>query len=109
MKLSPISKRGLTLALLAPAALGMPTTAFAQPSNPSAMNEQQGATTGLGSSHRFHTAAAAADHCPGDTIVWLAGSKLVYFLPGASRYGKGSGAYACRMEADSAGFRNGGG
>jgi hypothetical protein len=109
MKLSPILQLGLTMALLVLAVLGMQTMASAQPSNPSATSEQQGATTGLGSSHRFRSTADAATHCPGDTIVWLSGSKLVYLLPGAATYGKGSGEYACKMEADGAGFHNGGG
>lgn len=108
MKLSPISLLALTLALLVPAWLVMQTTAPAQPLSPSATNERQGATTGLGASHRFRTAAAAADHCPGDTIVWLSGAKLIYLLPGVARYGKGTGEYACQLEADSAGFHNGG-
>jgi hypothetical protein len=109
MKLSPISQLGLTLALLVLAIFGMQSTASAQPSNPSATSEQQGATTGLGSSHRFRSPADAANHCPGDAIVWLSGSKLVYVLPGAATYGKGSGDYACKMEADGAGFHDGGG
>jgi len=73
--------------------------------SPSALNEQEGATTGLGSSHRFATAAAASAHCPGDTVVWSAGKKLTYVMPDAPKYGKGSGFYACKMEADSAGFQ----
>jgi hypothetical protein len=109
MKLSSIAKPGLTLGLLVAATLGMQTTAPAQSMSPSARSEQQGATTGLGSSHRFRTAAEAANHCPGDTIVWLSGPKLVYYLPGAAKYGRGVGQYACQMEADSAGFQSAGG
>jgi hypothetical protein len=109
MKLLSISPLGPTLALLVPVVLSMQTTASAQPTNPSATNERQGATSGLGSSHRFRTADDAANHCPGDTVVWLTGSKLIYLLPGAAKYGEGSGAYACRLEADDAGFHNGGG
>ncbi len=108
MTLSQIAKSGLTLALLVPAVFGPHPASQAQPSNPSGMNEQQGATTGLGASHRFRTAAAAADHCPGDTVVWLSGRKLVYDLPAAAGYGKGTGQYACRMEAEDAGFHNAG-
>jgi hypothetical protein len=100
------------LAVLVAAMPFIPIMASAQTSaqsmSPSAQSERQGATTGLGSSHRFRSAAAAADHCPGDTIVWLTGPKLIYLLPGAAKYGKGSGAYACQMEADGAGFHNGG-
>jgi hypothetical protein len=108
MKLSLIEALWITLALAIPSALGAQTTAPAQHLTPSAMSEQQGATSGLGESHRFRTSAAAADHCPGDTIVWLSGSKLIYLLPDAAKYGKGSGAYACRMEAEGAGFHSAG-
>jgi hypothetical protein len=90
----------LTCAVLAAATAG---AALAQTS-PSAVNEQEGATTGLGSSHRFATVAAASAHCPNDTVVWSAGKKLTYVMPGAARYGHGSGFYACKMEADTAGF-----
>lgn len=108
MKFPSISQWGLTVAVLAVALPFTQIMASAQSLSPSAENERQGATTGLGQSHRFGSAAAAADHCPGDTIVWLSGSKLIYLLPGAATYGKGNGAYACQMEADSAGFHNGG-
>jgi hypothetical protein len=82
-------------------------SAFAQ-SNPSQMSEVQGATTGLGSSHRFATQGAAMDHCPGDTIVWASRNKLTYVMPGAAGYGSaGSGFYACKAEADDAGFQPG--
>ncbi len=73
-------------------------------SSPSVMSEDEGATSGLGSSHRFPTAAAANAHCPNDTIVWSAGKKLTYVMPGTAAYGHGRGFYACKMEADSAGF-----
>jgi hypothetical protein len=74
-------------------------------SSPSSMSEVQGATTGLGSSHRFATAQAATQHCPGDTIVWASRAKLSYALPGSPTYGTSkNGFYACKMEADSAGF-----
>jgi hypothetical protein len=74
-------------------------------SSQGAASEDAGATTGLGSSHRFPTAAAASAHCPGDTIVWSSGKKLTYVMPGAAAYGHGGGFYACKMEADSAGFQ----
>jgi hypothetical protein len=75
------------------------------PSGASAMSETAGATTGLGSSHRFASPAAASAHCPGDTVVWAPSHGLHYFTPDAPGYGKqGSGFYACKMEADSAGF-----
>jgi hypothetical protein len=91
MKRSSLAKPGLTLGLLVASILGMPTTAPAQPVSPSARSEHEGATTGLGASHRFRTTAAAAHHCPGDTIVWLTGPKLIYYLPGAAQYGRGVG------------------
>ncbi len=72
---------------------------------PSQANEVAGATTGLGSSHRFATADAAAHHCPGDVVVWAPAHGLHYFMPGASGYGHGGGGfYACKMEADDSGF-----
>jgi hypothetical protein len=77
-------------------------------SNPSQMSEVQGATTGLGSSHRFATQDAAATHCPGDTIVWASRGELTYVMPGAPGYGSASGFYACKAEADDAGFQPGG-
>jgi len=93
---------GLAAALFAGA-----IAAAAPPSqtlSPSAQNQREGATTGLGTSHRFATTAAAADHCPGDVIVWLSGPNLTYRLPGAPGYGSGVGQYACKAEADDAGF-----
>jgi hypothetical protein len=80
-------------------------TARAETASPSVLNEDAGATTGLGDSHRFHTADAAEQHCPGDVIIWSGGEQLTYVLPGAPGYGQGGhGFYACQMEADSAGF-----
>ncbi|HQT38335.1 MAG TPA: hypothetical protein PK231_02840 [Acidocella sp.] len=72
---------------------------------PSKQNELLGATTGLGSSHRFPTIADARNQCDEDTIVWGSGITLTYMLPGAPGYGKTQpGFYACKSEADSAGF-----
>ncbi len=85
----------------APIALAQPAP---PPGSPSAINEAQGATTGLGSSHRFPTAAAATAHCFNDTIVWSSGPDLIYHLPNSATYGKGAGFYACKAEADDAGF-----
>jgi hypothetical protein len=36
--------------------------------------------------------------------VWSSGPNLIYQLPGSGDYGKGSGFYACKDEADAAGF-----
>lgn len=93
--------------LVLTASAGLAGVACGEPlaSTPSAINETQGATTGLGSSHRFATEAAAAAHCPGDTVVWSAGPNLIYDLPSSPNYGKGSGFYACKAEADDAGFQ----
>ncbi len=99
--LTPL-KLGLAAALLAATAATASSTT--ENVSPSAQNEQMGATTGLGESHRFPTAAAATDHCPGDTIVWLHGPNLTYYLPDTAKYGKGAGSYACKAEADDAGF-----
>ncbi len=80
------------LALAAPAA-------FAQ--SASAQSASMGATTGLGISHRFPTPDAAAAHCPGDTVVWSNGKTLTY----QPANGQPGGFYACKMEADDAGFQ----
>jgi hypothetical protein len=102
-----LSALGLICALgTAPGAMAQELTA---PNSPSAQNELKGATTGLGSSHRFSDAAAAAQHCGNsDPVVWSDGAHLTYDLPGAPGYGKRTGAYgfyACKSEADDAGFQ----
>jgi len=71
----------------------------------SQQSEAAGATTGLGTSHRFKTQQAASAHCSTDTVVWSSGTGQKYALPGAESYGKGDGFYACKMEADDAGFQ----
>jgi hypothetical protein len=72
---------------------------------PSAMSEAAGATTGLGTSHRFKTMAAATSHCPTDAVVWTSRSGKSYHLSSSKYYGKTKhGFYACKMEADTAGF-----
>jgi hypothetical protein len=48
--------------------------------------------------------ADATNHCPGTIIVWSSGPNLIYQLPSSNNYGKGSGFYACKDEADAAGF-----
>lgn len=94
------------------AACGLAFAAAAQahvmtaPNSPSARNEWKGATTGLGSSHRFPTMAAARRNCISDTIVWSDGYHLTYYLAGSKYYGNTKyGFYACKAEADSAGFQ----
>jgi hypothetical protein len=82
--------------------LAASASAFAQ--TPSQQSAVMGATTGLGSHHRFASIAMAQDHCPGDTIVWSNGVSKTYKVvqPGAAKAGRGF--YACKMEADGAGF-----
>jgi hypothetical protein len=94
---------GLLLALGgASSAMAQTTTA---PKTPSAMSEAAGATTGLGSSHRFKTPAAATAHCPSDTVVWTSRSGKSYHLSSSRYFGTTRhGFYACKMEADTAGF-----
>lgn len=84
--------------------LGLVPTALAQATTPTAQNEAQGATTGLGTSHRFKTEAAAHGHCADDVIVWSSGPDLTYVPSTSPAFGRGNGFYACKMEADSAGF-----
>jgi hypothetical protein len=81
--------------------LGTASVAMAQ----SSANEDAGATTGLGTHHRFPTVAAAEEHCPGDTIVWSNGRSLTYHVVSGGTGKASHGFYACKMEADSAGFR----
>jgi hypothetical protein len=95
------------MALLGSVGIAAPAGAQSMATTPSAINATQGATTGLGTSHRFHSASAAANHCSNDTIVWSSGPNLVYDLPSSPDYGKGSGFYACKSEADDAGFHAG--
>jgi len=103
------------MALSLAGALSAAPASFAQsltaPNSPSAINEAKGATIGLGTSHRFANRAAALAHCgASDPIVWSDGSSLRYVMPGSSTYGKSAakyGFYACKSEADSAGFQGG--
>jgi hypothetical protein len=84
--------------------LGSATAALAQTS-PSSASLDAGATNGLGAHHRFPTVAAAQAQCPGDTIVWSNGVNLTYRVVNPGSAGTAShGFYACKMEADSAGF-----
>lgn len=76
--------------------------AFAQSASQESL--VNGATTGLGAHHRFSTVAAAQDHCPGDTIVWSDGMHKTYKVVQSGSAKTGHGFYACKMEADTAGF-----
>jgi uncharacterized membrane protein (UPF0136 family) len=82
------------------------TGAFAQSASQNSL--VSGATTGLGAHHRFSTVAAAQDHCPDDTIVWSNGVSKTYKVVQAGSTKSGHGFYACKMEADTAGFSQGG-
>ncbi len=100
---------GLLLSLGAASAMAQTTApatgAMSTPATSSSTSEAQGATTGLGTSHRFATAAAATAHCPSDTIVWSSRSAKSYHLSTSKYYGKTKhGFYACKAEADDAGF-----
>jgi hypothetical protein len=95
---------GILPALTLIGGLGTASIAMAQ-STPSTASEDAGATNGLGTHHRFPTVAAAQSHCPGDTIVWSNGVNLTYHVVNSGSAGTASkGFYACKMEADSAGF-----
>jgi hypothetical protein len=96
---------GVLPALALIGGLGMASAARAQTMAPSSSSEDAGATTGLGTHHRFPSVAAAQAHCPGDTIVWSNGVNLTYHVVNSGASGTAShGFYACKMEADSAGF-----
>jgi hypothetical protein len=55
----------------------------------------------------FHTESAAQAHCPKDEVVWLNIPTGIYHEKGMRWYGRTKhGAYACRKEADAAGYRD---
>jgi hypothetical protein len=94
---------GVLPALTLIGGLGTASVAMAQ-STASTASEDAGATTGLGTHHRFPSVATAKDHCPDDTIVWSNGKDLTYRSVGSGSGTSTHGFYACKMEADSAGF-----
>ncbi len=52
----------------------------------------------------FKTEAAAREHCPDDTVVWLDTDAGTYYLPGQRDYGVAvGGAFVCKREADRSG------
>jgi hypothetical protein len=93
---------GVLPALTLIGGLGTASVAMAQSSSSS--SEDAGATTGLGTHHRFPSVAAAQAHCPDDTIVWSNGVNLTYHTVSGGSGSASHGFYACKMEADSAGF-----
>lgn len=55
----------------------------------------------------FTTEAAAQQHCPSDTVVWLNTRSGIYHEKGMRWYGRTrQGAYVCKAEADAAGDRD---
>ena len=82
--------------------IAISTSAFAQSASQESL--VAGATTGLGAHHRFATIAAAQDHCQGDTIVWSNGMSKTYKIVQSGAGSASHGFFACKMEADSAGF-----
>jgi hypothetical protein len=60
----------------------------------------------LPGSDKFHSPAAAASHCPSDTVVWSTFSKSkVFHLSDSKYFGKTKhGAYVCEKDAVSAGY-----
>jgi hypothetical protein len=57
-------------------------------------------------SDKFTTVAAAAEHCPSDTVVWSSfSSSHVYHLAASKYYGKTKhGAYICEKDAVAFGY-----
>ena len=54
----------------------------------------------------FRTEQQAQEHCPKDTVVWVDPQSSGYYLNTSPSYGHaGTGRYACRREAESAGMR----
>jgi hypothetical protein len=81
---------------------------MAAPAPASSMAPMAGPMTGkLSKADEFKTEALAAAHCPGDTVVWSTLSKTkTYHLAGSRYYGTTKhGAYVCKGDAVSAGFR----
>jgi len=58
-------------------------------------------SSGLARAPLFQSEAAAQQHCPKDTVVWINTKTGVYHFRGQRWYGRTrSGAYACRAEVD---------
>jgi len=54
----------------------------------------------------YNTEAEAKSHCPSDLVVWTNTKSRIYHFTGTRDYGHTKeGAYMCRKDADSAGFR----
>lgn len=87
------------LAILLAVAVLAPWSATASP-------QPRTAIVAYASIPMFSTEAAAQRHCPSDQVVWLNIPSGIYHLKGMRWYGRTeNGAYACRREADAAGYR----
>jgi hypothetical protein len=88
---------------LAQAAATKPPAAAPSPSPPGTPSPSPPSPT----SNRFSTESAAKEHCPGDSVVWVASSRSrVYHLSGDRTYGRSRrGAYMCLKDAQSTGMR----
>jgi hypothetical protein len=81
---------------------------MAAPAPASSMAPMAGPMTSkLSKANEFKTEALATAHCPGDTVVWSTLSKSkTYHMADSKYYGKTKhGAYVCKGDAVSAGFR----
>src|SRR5262245_37887497 len=88
----------LAAALIGVAALSMPLLAEPAP-------KAKGPVPAL-PSNQFASENEARTHCRTETVVWVNLSSRIYHLAGTRDYGKTRrGAYMCRAEADSFGFR----
>ncbi len=89
------------------ACAGVAWVLLAQPALAQTAPETKPASVKLPSSERFSTTTAAAQHCPGGTVVWSTLSKSKTFhLSSSKYYGKTKhGAYVCEKDAVAAGFR----
>lgn len=121
MKITQIS-RHVVLAFTFACAVGVAPLAIAQttaapsgtmapmaaPAPASSMAPMAGPVTSkLSKADEFKTEALATAHCPGDTVVWSTLSKSkTYHMADSKYYGKTKhGAYVCKGDAVSAGFR----
>lgn len=53
----------------------------------------------------YQTQRQAQSHCPMDSVVWLNVRTQTYYTEGQRWFGRRGGAYACRWEAEHAGYR----
>ena len=97
--------RSLLLSVMI-ACAGIAWGSQAQPALAQTAPATKPASIRLPSSERFSTAAAAAQHCPGDIVVWSTLSKSRTFHLSASKYyGRTKhGAFVCEKDAMAAGF-----